>query len=60
MEVIDLDPAVAKPEALQLMILSFSPQPDIARRFMAFTASAAGQAVFRKHGFIDNAGAVAR
>lgn len=53
-DVIDMDPKVAKPQALLLILLTFSKNQDIARRFMAFAASEEGQAVFRKHGFLDN------
>jgi len=35
-------------------LLTSSKQPDIARRFMALAASEEGQAIFRKHGFLDN------
>ena len=51
---LDLDPALAKPQPLLLNLLTFSTQPDLARRFMHYAASAEGQAIFRKHGFLDN------
>ncbi|HAO33092.1 MAG TPA: substrate-binding domain-containing protein [Candidatus Competibacter sp.] len=57
-EVIDLDPKVAKPQALLLNVLTFSKNQDAARRFMAHAASEEGQAIFRKHGFLDNKTAV--
>lgn len=53
-DVIDLDPKLAKPQALELSLLLSTKHPDLARRFMALTASEEGQAVFRKHGFLDN------
>ena len=53
-DVLDLDPALAKPQPLLLNLLTFSTQPDLARRFMHYAASAEGQAIFRKHGFLDN------
>lgn len=53
-DVIDLDPKLAKPQALELSLLLSSKHPDLARRFMALTASDEGQAIFRKHGFLDN------
>lgn len=56
MEVIDIDPALAKPKRLVLNLLTFSSHPEIARRLMAYAASEQGQAVFRKYGFIDNQG----
>jgi molybdate transport system substrate-binding protein len=54
LEVIDLDPKLAKPQALLLNLLTFSKQKELARRFIAFSASAEGQAIFRKYGFLDN------
>jgi molybdate transport system substrate-binding protein len=53
-DTIDLNPSLAKPQALELSLLASSKQPDIARRFMALAASEEGQAIFRKHGFLDN------
>ena len=53
-EVIDLDPALAQPQALLLNLLTHSRHPDLARRFMAFAAGEEGQAIFRRHGFLDN------
>ena len=54
LDVIDLDPKVAKPQPLLLNLLTISKNKDLAQRFMAFTASEEGQAIFRKHGFLDN------
>jgi len=54
LEVVDLDTKVAKPQALLLNLLTFSKHPEIARRFIDYVASPAGQAVFRKYGFLDN------
>ena len=54
MEVIDLDPAKAKPKKLLLNLLTFSSNPEEARAFMELAASERGQAIFRKYGFIDN------
>ncbi len=53
-DVIDLDPMLAKPQALMLIFLNFSENQDLARRFMEYAASEEGQVVFRKHGFLDN------
>lgn len=53
-DVVDLDPKLAKPQALLLNQLTFSKYPDLARRFVDYAASAEGQAVFRKYGFLDN------
>lgn len=54
-QVVDLDPTISQPARLELSLLTFSRQPDTARRFMALAASDEGQAVFRKHGFLDAA-----
>ncbi len=54
LEVIDLDPKLAKPQALLLNLLTFSRHKEVARRFIAFAAGEEGQAIFRKHGFLDN------
>ena len=53
-DVIDLDPKLAKPQALELSMLASTKNPDLARRFMTLTASEEGQAIYRKHGFLDN------
>jgi molybdate transport system substrate-binding protein len=54
LEALDLDPKVAKPQALLLIQLTSSKNPAVASRFIDFVASEEGQAVFRKHGFLDN------
>lgn len=54
MDVIDLDPAQAKPKKLLLNQLTVSRHPELGREFMKFAASERGQAIFRKYGFIDN------
>jgi molybdate transport system substrate-binding protein len=54
LDVIDLDPKLARPQALELSLLASSRHPDIARRFMQLAASEEGQAIFRKYGFLDN------
>ncbi|MEW6512736.1 MAG: substrate-binding domain-containing protein [Pseudomonadota bacterium] len=56
LDVVDLDPKVAKPQALLLIQLKSTQQPELAKRFMALAASDEGQAIFRKHGFLDNKG----
>jgi len=53
-DVVDLDPKLAKPQALLLVQLKSSKHPELAKRFMNYTASEEGQAIFRKHGFLDN------
>lgn len=54
MDVVDLNPKLAKPQALLLNLLTFSKNKEIAQRFMAFTAGEEGQAIYRKWGFLDN------
>ena len=51
--VIDLPRELARPRKLLLNLLNFSIYPDKARRFMQFAASEEGQAIFRRHGFLD-------
>ncbi|MEN8254035.1 MAG: substrate-binding domain-containing protein [Verrucomicrobiota bacterium] len=55
-EIIDLPSGMARPKELQLTLLKFSQHPDIARKVMAYAASPAGQAIFRKYGFVDAQG----
>jgi len=59
-DIIDLPSDIAQPQALLLIRLNSSRHPEIARRFMDFAASEAGQAIFRRHGFFDNRLLVAR
>lgn len=56
MDAIALDPAIAEPQALLLIQLKFSKNPVLARKFIDYVASAEGQAVFRKFGFMDSTG----
>jgi len=56
LDVVDLDPKIAKPQALLLIQLKSTKHPELAKRFMALAASEEGQAIFRKHGFLDNKG----
>ncbi len=58
LDVIDLDPKIAQPQALLLNLLNFSTHKELSRRFMAYASGDEGQAVFRKHGFLDNKSAV--
>ncbi len=53
-EAISLDSKIAKPQALLLIQLTFTKNPALSRKFIDFVASEEGQAVFRKHGFLDN------
>lgn len=54
LDVIDLDPKLAKPQALLLNLLNNSKQKELARRFMKYSAGPEGQQIFRKFGFLDN------
>jgi len=53
-DIIDLPRNIAQPQPLLLIRLKSSRHPELARRFMDFAASEAGQAIFRKHGFSNN------
>lgn len=59
LDVLDIDPKIAKPQALLLNILKSSKNPELARSFMKLSAGDEGQAIFRKNGFLDNKTAVA-
>ena len=52
LEVIDLPAKIATPQELQLTLLTFSKNKDMARKFIEFAAGPQGQAVFNKYGFI--------
>ena len=54
LDVIDLDTRVARPQALLLIQLKSGKSPELARSFMTLAAGDIGQAIFRKHGFLDN------
>jgi molybdate transport system substrate-binding protein len=58
LDVIDIDPKVAKPQALLLIQLKSAKNVELARGFMKLAAGDEGQAIFRKHGFLDNKTAV--
>lgn len=53
-DVIDLPTDIAKPQGLYLNLLTFSKQTQLAQAFIDYAASPAGQAIIRKHGFLDN------
>jgi molybdate transport system substrate-binding protein len=56
LDVVDLDPKIARLQPLLLIQLKSTKQPELAKRFMALAAGEEGQAIFRKHGFLDNKG----
>ena len=53
-DIVDLDPKLAKPQELLLIQLKSTRYAELGKRFMAFAAGEDGQAIFRKHGFLDN------
>jgi molybdate transport system substrate-binding protein len=53
-DVIDLPTGIAKPQGLYLNLLTFSKQKQLAQAFIDYAASPEGQAIIRKHGFLDN------
>lgn len=52
-DIVDLDPSIAEPQALLLIQLTFSKRPELARKFIDYAASPEGQMIFRSYGFID-------
>ncbi|MDD4942843.1 substrate-binding domain-containing protein [Rhodoferax sp.] len=60
LDVIDLSAQFAKPQALLLIQLKSSQHPELATKFMQWAAGAQGQAIFVKHGFLDNTTPVTR
>jgi len=52
-DVIDIDPELAKPKKLTLNFLKFSKHPELAKEFMAYAHSEDGFLIFKKFGFID-------
>jgi molybdate transport system substrate-binding protein len=54
LDVIDLDAKLARPQALLLIQLKSTKNAELAKRFMSYAAGEEGQAIFRKHGFLDN------
>lgn len=53
-DAIGLPKQIAKPQALLLNKLSFSNHPQLTKAFIELAASSQGQAIMRKHGFLDN------
>jgi len=54
LDVVDLDSKTAQPAPLQLILLNFSRQKELARGFMKLVLSPQGQAIFRAYGFHDS------
>jgi len=55
LDVIDLPAKIATPQELQLILLNFSKNKVMARKFINFAAGPQGQAIFNKYGFITAA-----
>ncbi len=53
-DIIELPKEVAKPKALELNLLSFSKQPELAKQFMEFASSQHGLTVFKEFGFLTD------
>jgi molybdate transport system substrate-binding protein len=53
-DVIDLPKDTAIPQALLLNLLTFSTNVQAAKQFIDYAASPVGQAIMRKHGFLDS------
>ena len=51
-EVIDLDPAISPRKNLLLILLTFSPNPELARAYMDYATTPEGRAPFLKFGFL--------
>ena len=60
LDVIDLDPKIAKPQPLLLIQLKSTKSPEMAKRFMSYVAGDEGQAIYRKHGFLDNKASIGK
>lgn len=53
-DVIDLPTKVAEPQALLMNLVTISQQKTLAQQFIDYVAGSEGQAIMRKHGFLDN------
>ncbi|WP_321325074.1 molybdate ABC transporter substrate-binding protein [Thiomicrorhabdus sp.] len=54
MDAILLPESIAKPKRLELNLLSFSSNPELAKKFMAFASSKHGLETFAEYGFLTN------
>jgi molybdate transport system substrate-binding protein len=52
-DVVDLDPRLARPDPLYLIALKSTRHSDIVDRILSLAAAPEGQAIFRRHGFMD-------
>jgi molybdate transport system substrate-binding protein len=53
-DIVDLPVSVAVPQALLMNLTTLSTQKALAQQFIDYAASATGQSIMRKHGFLDN------
>lgn len=53
MDRLSLEESIAPKKQLQINLLSFARDPELARAFMKYAASVEGQKVFHKYGFLD-------
>lgn len=51
-DIIELPAEVAKPKALEINLLSFSKQPELAKKFMDYASSEYGLRIFKTFGFL--------
>ncbi len=54
MDVLLLPESVAPKKKLLLNLLTFSENPELAKKFMLYAVSPAGQEIFKKYGFLDH------
>ena len=52
-DVLPVDEKFAEKKRLLLGLLKYSRYPDIAKKFMAYASSPAGQIIFKEYGFLD-------
>lgn len=53
-DMLELPQSISKPKALELNLLSFSSNPELAREFMRFASSEHGLTVFKDFGFLTD------
>lgn len=53
LELLDLDPQLAKPQPIRICRLTTSRHPELADRFMRLAEGPIGQGILRRHGFYD-------
>jgi molybdate transport system substrate-binding protein len=53
-DVVNLPISIAEPQALLMNLATTSTQKALAQQFIDYAASPTGQAIMRKHGFLDN------